>query len=114
VSRAKRRGNGEGTIYQRTDGRYAAEAYVLLRGGVRKRRIVYGRTREEVAAKLTALLNDAQQGVPAAEKGWTVERTFREWRAKSRAPHCIRLPNGQLRIARDELARWVAEREDVA
>jgi predicted site-specific integrase-resolvase len=42
------------------------------------------------------------------------ERTFREWRVKGRAPRCIRLPNGQLRISRDELDRWLDEREDTA
>jgi predicted site-specific integrase-resolvase len=42
------------------------------------------------------------------------ERTFREWRAKGRAPRCIRLPNGQLRVTRTELDRWLAEHEEVA
>ena len=33
--------------------------------------------------------------------------TFNDWRAKGRAPRCVRLPNGQLRIARAELERWL-------
>ena len=37
-----------------------------------------------------------------------------EWRAKGRAPKCIRLPNGGLRIRRAEYQRWLAAREDVA
>jgi excisionase family DNA binding protein len=41
-------------------------------------------------------------------------RTFYEWRAKGRAPKCIRLPNGALRIRRAEYQRWLAAREDVA
>ena len=41
-------------------------------------------------------------------------RTFYEWRAKGRAPKCIRLPNGALRIRRAEYQQWLAEREDVA
>ena len=41
-------------------------------------------------------------------------RTFYEWRAKGRAPKCIRLPNGDLRIRRSEYLRWLASREDVA
>jgi excisionase family DNA binding protein len=41
-------------------------------------------------------------------------RTFYEWRAKGRAPKCIRLPNGGLRIRRAEYQRWLAAREDVA
>ncbi|MDN3358928.1 helix-turn-helix domain-containing protein [Actinomadura sp. DC4] len=38
--------------------------------------------------------------------------TFYDWRAKRRAPRCITLPNGSLRIRRAELDRWLDERED--
>jgi predicted DNA-binding transcriptional regulator AlpA len=38
-------------------------------------------------------------------------RTFYEWRAKNRAPKCITLPNGSLRIRRIEYQRWLASRE---
>ena len=41
-------------------------------------------------------------------------RTFYEWRAKQRAPKCIRLPNGDLRIRRTEYQRWLDSREDAA
>ena len=34
-------------------------------------------------------------------------RTFYEWRAKGRAPRCITLPNGSLRIRRSEYQRWL-------
>jgi excisionase family DNA binding protein len=40
--------------------------------------------------------------------------TFYDWRAKGRAPRCIRLPNGDLRIRRSELERWIEAREDAA
>jgi predicted DNA-binding transcriptional regulator AlpA len=39
-------------------------------------------------------------------------RTFYEWRAKQRAPRCIRLPNGDLRIRLSEYQRWLTARED--
>jgi excisionase family DNA binding protein len=39
-------------------------------------------------------------------------RTFYEWRAKGRAPRCITLPNGSLRIRRSEYQRWLAAREE--
>jgi hypothetical protein len=42
-----RRANGEGTIFQRKDGRWVGEAFVLLPNGVRDRRTVYGKTRAE-------------------------------------------------------------------
>jgi excisionase family DNA binding protein len=40
--------------------------------------------------------------------------TFYEWRAKKRAPRCIKLPNGDLRIRRVELDRWLDAHEDAA
>ena len=41
-------------------------------------------------------------------------RTFYEWRAKGRAPRCITLPNGSLRIRRSEYQRWLAAPEEAA
>ncbi|GGS97822.1 hypothetical protein GCM10010156_65040 [Planobispora rosea] len=40
--------------------------------------------------------------------------TFYDWRAKGRAPKCITLPNGSLRIRRAEFERWLSSREDAA
>lgn len=42
-------------------------------------------------------------------------RTFTRWRSLGRAPRCIKLPNGELRIWRSELVSWLRTRtEDVA
>ena len=38
--------------------------------------------------------------------------TFYDWRAKNRAPKCIKLPNGQIRIRRSEADRWLAAHEE--
>lgn len=40
--------------------------------------------------------------------------TFYDWRQKRRAPRCIKLPNGDLRIRRTDLDMWLNEREDAA
>lgn len=40
--------------------------------------------------------------------------TFYEWRAKGRAPRCIKLPNGAIRIRRTELERWLDGRQEAA
>ena len=40
--------------------------------------------------------------------------TFYEWRAKHRAPQCIKLPNGEIRVRRVELDRWLAACEEAA
>jgi excisionase family DNA binding protein len=33
--------------------------------------------------------------------------TFYDWRVKGKAPRCIRLPNGELRIRRTDLEAWL-------
>jgi excisionase family DNA binding protein len=38
--------------------------------------------------------------------------TFYDWRQKRRAPRCIKLPNGDLRIRRSDLDNWLDDRED--
>ena len=40
--------------------------------------------------------------------------TFYEWRAKRKAPRCIKLPNGEIRIRRADLDRWLESCEEVA
>lgn len=40
--------------------------------------------------------------------------TFYEWRAKGRAPRCIKLPNGDIRINRSEYDRWLDTLEEAA
>jgi excisionase family DNA binding protein len=40
--------------------------------------------------------------------------TFYEWRVKGRAPRCIKLPNGDIRINRAEYERWLSSLEGVA
>jgi excisionase family DNA binding protein len=40
--------------------------------------------------------------------------TFYDWRAKRRAPPCITLPNGSLRVRRADLDRWLRAHEDAA
>lgn len=34
-------------------------------------------------------------------------RTFHEWRAKGRAPRCLKLPNGDIRIRRTDYQDWL-------
>jgi len=57
---AGRRGNGEGTIHKRSDGRWAAQ--VMLPDGARK--TLYGRTRQEVQRDLVALRRSLDLGMP--------------------------------------------------
>ena len=38
--------------------------------------------------------------------------TFDDWRAKKRAPKCIKLPNGQLRIRHRDYTRWLDQLDE--
>jgi excisionase family DNA binding protein len=67
---------------------------------------------------------DRQAGPPPESPLLTVDQicdelhisrsTFYDWRSKGKAPKCIVLPNGSLRVHRDELARWLRGRSDAA
>jgi len=70
-----KRGNAEGSIYKRADGRWAAS--VSLDRGWRKS--FYGRTREDVAHKLTAALKAKQDGLPVVGERQTVGQYLASW-----------------------------------
>jgi hypothetical protein len=72
--RSRKRANGEGTIYQRKDGRYEGAAFVPTTAGTTKRVRVYGRTRKDVRRQLTKLLEQADQGIPVAAESWTLAK----------------------------------------
>ncbi|MGW4638036.1 helix-turn-helix transcriptional regulator [Sphaerisporangium sp. NPDC004334] len=40
--------------------------------------------------------------------------TFYDWRTKGRAPRCLKLPNGDLRIRRVDFEQWLKALEDAA
>ncbi|MYT89976.1 tyrosine-type recombinase/integrase [Streptomyces sp. SID8359] len=58
------RANGDGTVYQRKDGRWEAAGYVLAPGNTRKRVRVYGTTRKDALAKLTEKIAVSNRGLP--------------------------------------------------
>jgi predicted DNA-binding transcriptional regulator AlpA len=41
------------------------------------------------------------------ELGGISKRTFFRWREIGRAPSCVKLPNGELRIYRSDLNTWL-------
>lgn len=71
--------NGEGTVYQRKDGRWTAATYVLRPDGGRQRRQVYGSTRAEVASRLRDLITLTERGIPAAGAATTVAEYSAHW-----------------------------------
>jgi integrase len=70
-----RRGNGEGTIRQRGDGRW--EAMLRLPNG--KRKSFFAKTRREVAEKLTVAQRAKQQGLGIVSERETVAAYLARW-----------------------------------
>jgi integrase len=59
---SRKRGNGEGSIHRRKGGGWCAQ-YTIYTAEGRKRKTVYGKTRQEVAAKLAKALSDQEGGI---------------------------------------------------
>lgn len=73
-----RRGNGEGSIYQRRDGVWCAS--LRTPGGGRK--VVYGRTHNEVRRRLTQLVHSKDSGTLSDARGLTVGEFLDQWMAE--------------------------------
>ena len=84
--RARRRGNGEGTISKRSDGRYTAAIFVTRPDGSRGRKWIYGRTRAEVAAKLAELTQRVQSGAVVPTRSPTLSEYLNYWLAEVAEP----------------------------
>ena len=74
---ARRRGNGEGTITRRKDGRWEAR-YTEHTAGP-KRKVLYGKTRQEVAKKLTKAMADRDRGVTFDAENQTLGEFLARW-----------------------------------
>ena len=70
-----RRGHGDGSIYQRSDGRWAAS--ISLEG--RKRKTFYGKTRREVQEQLKTALHQQQQGMLVVAPQQKVGAFLTQW-----------------------------------
>jgi integrase len=79
ASKKRRRGHGEGSIYQRKDGRWEAYLDLGYLGGKRTRKYVYGKTRKEVQEKLRDLQRQQEQGVNLAGERMTVAQYLTIW-----------------------------------
>lgn len=112
-----RRGNGEGTITKRADGRWEAKVDVGLdERGHRKRDSIYAKTRGEVKDKLKAALNAQDDGMLAKARRETVGAFLERWVADVPVRESTRIHyrrNVRLHIApaigRLQLTRLTAE-----
>jgi len=81
-----RRGNGEGSIFARKDGRWVATVDFGYRNGKRDRKSIYGATRKEVADQLKRVLRAQQLGMPAESGRLTVEEWLTRWLEAQKPP----------------------------
>ncbi len=79
TGRAGKNPNGEGTIYQRKDGRFEAATYVTTSDGTRKRKRVYGRTWEEIHRALVEIKAQEHRGIPVPAASLAVGQFLDEW-----------------------------------
>lgn len=76
---ARTRGNSEGSMFQRKDGRWCSAVDLGWENGKRKRKYLYGNTRKSVADALNRALRDKAQGLPVAVEKQTVEQFLELW-----------------------------------
>lgn len=75
-----RRGNGEGSVYQRKDGKWAAVITVGVKeNGKPDRKFLYGKTRKEVADKLREAQNKLDVGVIPGGDNVLFSAWIRNW-----------------------------------
>src|SRR5215203_1347416 len=77
-----KRGNGEGSIWRRKSGGWCAQYTVYTSEG-RKRRTLYGKTRQEVAAKLSKAFADREGGLTFDAGTMTVGGYLARWLSHS-------------------------------
>ncbi|MFI5282597.1 MAG: N-terminal phage integrase SAM-like domain-containing protein, partial [Candidatus Dormibacterales bacterium] len=72
---AGRRGNGEGTILKRADGRWVA---AIIFDGYR-RKWIYGKTRRDVSDRLRKIRSDVAEGRPVMNERLTMSEYLNRW-----------------------------------
>lgn len=81
-----KRSNGEGSLYQRSDGWWCAAIVADDSAtGLRKRTVLYGRTKADVKAKLKTATGRAETGAPVKDAKASLSAWCAHWRAATLA-----------------------------
>ncbi|MGD0946780.1 MAG: site-specific integrase [Candidatus Binatia bacterium] len=83
---AKRRGQREGSIFKRRDGRWCAALTLGWKNGKRHRKWLYGGTRQDVQQQLTTALRNHQLGLNVAPERQTAAQFLERWLTDCVAP----------------------------
>jgi integrase len=76
---ARKRNAGEGSIFQRADGRWCAQLDLGWQAGKRKRKYIYGNSASEVQEQLLKARADNAAGFPVVVKRQTVDQFLLGW-----------------------------------
>jgi integrase len=76
---ARKRSAGEGSTFERSDGRWCAQLDLGWQNGRRSRKYIYGATEKEVQDKLLSARIDHANGLPVVVERQTVEQFLRDW-----------------------------------
>jgi integrase len=94
---ARKRSAGEGTIFQRADGRWCAQLDLGWQAGKRRRKYIYGDTAREVGDALLKARTDKSQGIPVTCGRQTVAQFLQCWLEESVIPSVRPLTHEQYR-----------------
>src|SRR5262249_39085958 len=83
---AKRRGQREGSIFQRRDGRWCGVINVGWQGGKRRRKYVYGVTEADVVDRMADERKNAKDGTLVLDERQTVGDFLNRWLQDCAAP----------------------------
>ena len=75
----RRRGQNEGSIFRRKDGRWCGQINLGWEKGRRKRKTYYGATAAEVRDALLKARSDQSKSLPVAVERQTVAQFLAEW-----------------------------------
>ncbi len=88
MAEKKKRGQNEGTIRERKDGKFEARVTIGIDpDGKQRRKSIYGKTKKEVKVKMLELLNEIHKGTLIDPKDITVAEWLDEWMREYKKLH---------------------------
>jgi integrase len=100
----KRRGRGEGSVFEREDGLWVGSISLgLTESGRRNRKTVYGATKSEVLNELDRLRSEARVGSLPGAGGLTVGQLLDRWLESSKATTEMRTFEERQRIVKNHV-----------
>lgn len=104
MGQRKRRGRGEGSIFRRADGQWVGSISLgYSEAGRRKRKTIYGGTKQEVLDQLDRFRNDARVGNLPDAGGMTVGQLLDRWLQSSKSKTGTRTFEERERVVRTHL-----------